>query len=78
MVKQVIESPDFAALQALCNAAYKVELGESGVAFKNTDRLVTDLELVTAFEDGRLIVAYNNDDAIGLVVAQIEPAEPDM
>ena len=53
----------------LINKAYKVEIGDSGLAFKSADRYRS---LSEAHNDLEWIYVYENPQIIGVVKAQVE------
>lgn len=58
------ESSDVPTLFDLINLAYQVETGDSGVAFKKTDRLLDTSELAPHVAAGRTLKALGADGAI--------------
>ena len=52
----------------MINDSYEIERGDSGVAFKNSNRIHLDDDLAVCIEAGRVMKAMHGDDAVGVIV----------
>ncbi len=57
----------------LINEAYKIELGDVGIAYKKLPRLLNPLDtgLDEAYSEKRVIIAHNSKSIVGVVVWQL-------
>jgi GNAT superfamily N-acetyltransferase len=66
---------DVPTLINLINAAYEVESGDSGIAFKRTERIVRDEEVSAPVAEGRVRVCMANDGSVlGTIIFKLEGA----